>query len=202
MNFKKNMDSAQTALFGRARRIELAEKIAYLIVGIVAISLVFFIVNTHRDHTEKNVNFSVLREYMEGRGFHCEMLQMSGGSCQKKNDNNEYNFTRLETGFEYVVKSSGYLLDIRWAADGKGDYITFKTTASALNGYRNNNYSCTYKDNIMNEIDKCIDENKNELDLQSYISVINKSMYDLNAFISNSGYDKEHLLEAHEWVKK
>ncbi len=202
MNFKKNIDQAQTALYGRARRIELAEKIAYVIVGIVAVVLVFVIVNTHKEHVDKNVNFSLLRTYMEERGFHCEMIQMSGGSCSKKSTNNEYNFIRLDSGFEYLVKSSGYLLDIRWSTDSKGDFITLKTTSDALNGYRNNTYTCTYKENILKEVDKCIDSDDKELDSQTYISVINKSMYELNGFISNSGYNKEALLKDHEWLKK
>ena len=139
---------------------------------------------------------------MEKQGFRCEMLQMAGGNCQKKSSNNSYTFTRLETGFEYIVKSSGYLLDIRWSDDSKGDYITFKTTAEAINGYRNNFYTCSYKENIVKEIDKCVDENENELDLPAYTSIINRSMYDLDLYITNSGYNKKKLLEDHEWSKK
>ena len=202
MNFKKNIDNAQTALYGRARRIELAEKIAYVVVGIVAIALVFIIVNTHKEHVDNNVNFSMLRDYLEGREFRCEMIQMNGGSCVKKSENNEYTFIRFDSGFEYIVKSDGYSVDIRWGNDEKGDFITLKTTASALAGYKNNFYNCSYKDNILNEIDKCIDVNEKELDSKTYISVINSSMYDLNAYISHSGYRKDVLLENHEWSKK
>jgi hypothetical protein len=101
-----------------------------------------------------------------------------------------------------LVKSSGYLLDIRWSTDSKGDFITLKTTSDALNGYRNNTYTCTYKENILKEVDKCIDSDDKELDSQTYISVINKSMYELNGFISSSGYNKEALLKDHEWLKK
>lgn len=201
-NLRKNIDNAQTSLYGRARRIELAEKIAYVIVGIVAVALVFIIVGSHKEHVDKNVNFSLLREYLEGRGFRCEMLQINGGSCSKKSASNEYSFVRLEDGFEYIVKSSGYLLDIRWATDDKGSFITMKTTSSALNGYRNNLYTCSYKKTILDEVDKCIDETEKELDSQTYISVINSSIYDLNTYILNSGYRKDSLLEDHEWVKK
>ena len=202
MNFKKNMDNVQTALYGRARRIELAEKIAYVVVGIVAIALVFIIVNTHKDYVDRNVKFSLLREYLEERGFQCEMLYMNGGSCSRKSENNEYSFIRLDSGFEYIVKSAGYLVDIRWAQDEKGDFITLKTTSSALSGYKNNFYNCSYKDSIINEVDKCLDNNNKELDSNTYISIINQAMYDLNGYISNSGYHKKALIEDHQWIKK
>ncbi len=189
------------ALYGRARRIEFVERATYIIVGIISVILVFIIVGKKSTYEESNVNFSYLREYLEARGYVCEVIYRSGGSCTSNSKAVTSSFIRYDDGFQFITKSDGYFLDITYM-ESKGDYIKLKTTPRALQGYVNNEYTCTFKDNILNEVEECKDKDGKELDSATYIGVINKAMYDLYNIVDNSGYSKDKLIQNHEWVKK
>ena len=188
-------------MYGRARRIEFVERVTYVVVAIIAVILVFVIVGKNSSYNDRNVNFNLLREYLEDRGFRCEMLYRPGGACSLNSEAGLTTFTRYESGFQYIIKTEGYFLDIRYSTD-KGDYMTFKTTAYALAGYRNQDYKCYFKDNILGEFDYCENDEKVKLDSNAYIGVVEKAMYDLSNMVDNSGYQRDKLLEEHQWVKQ
>ena len=189
------------ALYGRARRIEFVERATYIIVGIIAVIVVFIVVGKKNSYNETNVNFSYLREYLEARGYICEVIYRSGGSCTSVSKAVTSSFIRYDDGFQFITKSNGYFLEITYM-DSKGDYIKLKTTSYALQGYVNRDFTCTYKENIFNEIESCKDQDGQVLDSDTYIGVVNKALYDLRNIVDNSGYSKDKLVEKHEWVKK
>lgn len=188
-------------LYGRARRIEFVEKVAYLVIGIIAVILVIVIVSNQKEKVDDNVNFAYLRRYLENRGFNCEMIHRVGGQCSLVNDTSTYSFIRYDDGFEYIMVTKSYTLDIRHKLSEE-ERITFKTTSEAFSGYRNKSYTCRYKDKVVGELDKCIDEDEKELDLNSYKGMIEKAIVELNNIIDSSGYDKDELLDNYKWTKK
>jgi len=188
------------ALYGRARRIEFVERATYIIVGIISVILVFVIVGKKNNLDEKNVNFSYLRQYMETRGYSCEMIYRNGGTCTSYSEAVSSSFMRFDDGFQFVTKGEGYFLDITYS-DSRGDYIKLKTTPYALQGYVNKEYKCVYKDDIFNEVDYCEEANGTKLDSGTYLGVVNKAMFDLRNMMANSGYSKDKLIKNHEWKK-
>lgn len=200
-NFSKQKSTGSNAFYGRARRIEFVERATYIIVGIISVILVFVVVGKKTVYQESNVNFSYLREYLEARGYICEVIYRSGGSCTSNSKAVTSSFIRYDEGFQFITKSDGYFLEITYM-ESKGDYIKLKTTSHALQGYVNKEYTCTFKDNILNELDECKDKDGGKLDSATYIGVINKAMYDLYNIVENSGYSRDKLLKNHEWVKK
>lgn len=196
---KKN--SSVSVFYGRARRIEIVEKIAYITVGFIAILLVFSLVFKQERNVDYNVNFAYLRNYLEGRGFQCEMIHLSGGQCYISGDYSTRTFVRYEDGFEYFVKTESYLLDIRHTLKEE-NLIRFKTTSEAFVGYKNKEYTCEYVSNVIKELKQCKTEDGEVLDLDSYIGLIEHSIIDINNIIDSSGYYKSELLENYKWVKK
>lgn len=189
-------------LYGRARRIELVEKIAYIVVGIIAIVLVVFLVARQTKSQDGNVNFAYLREYLEIKGYMCDRIHLSGGQCVLSNENSNHVFIRRDNGFEYIVSTNSYILGMKHYLDEE-DEITFKTYSEAFIGYRNRNYVCSYKKNIIGGLERCVDEDTGEeLDLDSYKGVIVQAMNELNNIIDSSGYDKNELLENYIWKKE
>ncbi len=190
----------QNILFGRARRIEFVEKTAYIIIAIISVILVFVIVGRNSTINDKNVNFAYLRKYLEDRGFSCELIYQPGGTCSRTKEAGQTSFVRQEDGLEYYEKTDGYLLTIMFTKS-KGNYMTLKTTAYALSGYRNKTYTCYYKDNVFGEFDYCEDSAKQRLDSKTYNGIVEKAMYDLNNIMIASGYRKDKMLESYEWEK-
>lgn len=188
-------------LYGRARRIELAEKIAYIAVGIIAIILVIALVSRRVENTDDNINYAYLRRYMESKGYSCELIHKSGGMCVLSNDKSMYSFTRYEDGFDYIIRTQGYTLSIRHKLSDE-NRIEFRTTSEAISGYRNKNYKCSYEENVLGELGSCIDQDENELDLKSYIGLIQQSVAELNRIVDVSGYNKEKLMDNYVWEKK
>ncbi len=188
-------------MYGRARRLEFVERVTYIFIAVIAVILVFVIVGKNSSYNDQNVNFNLLRQYLENRGYRCELLYKPGGACSLTSEVGIFSFTRYESGFEYMINSEGYFLDIRHSTD-KGDYITLKTTAYALAGYRNQSYTCYFKDNIFGEFDRCETDDKTKLDSNVYNGVVEKAMYDLNNMMDHSGYRKDILVNEHKWVKR
>lgn len=190
------------ALYGRARRIEFVERATYIIVGIISVILVFVIVGKKSSYNETNINFAYLRDHLEARGYFCEMLYKNGGVCTaNSNGGVTSSFIRYDDGFQFVQKSDGYFLDITYTVS-KGDYIKLRTTAYALQGYLNNNYTCYYKSEPLEGVDYCEDSKGVKLDSAAYLGVVDKALHDLNAAVDASGYSKDKLLKEHEWKKK
>lgn len=188
-------------LYGRARRIEFAEKVAYVVVGIIAVILVVVIISNQKENVDDNVNFAYLRRYMESRGFTCEMIHRVGGQCILRNETSTYSFIRYDDGFEYIIATKSYTFDAKHKLS-EPEKLTLKTTSEAFAGYRNKSYTCTYKGSIIGELDKCIDENDKELDLNSYKGVVEKAMSELKDIIDSSGYDKKAIISDYQWIKK
>ncbi len=195
------MDNKTIRFYGRARRIAFVEKIVYFVIGVIAITVVILIISLQRDPVDDNVNFDYLRKALENSGYNCEMIHKSGGQCVLKSDNSTSNFIRYNNGFEFIERTNGFVLLFKHVSSSE-DEITFKTSASAIAGYKNNNYVCHTKDNILGEFEKCVDMEENELDSNSYISIIQLALKDLNNFIDASGYDKDILISEYKWTKK
>ena len=178
------MNNKGTRIYGRAQRIEFFQKVIYFVIAVFAIAIVFIILSNRKESVDDNVNFSHLREYMEANG---------------KSDASTSMFIRQNNGFEFIITSEAYNLDIKHIPDD--DKITFNTTAKALAGYKSTDYTCTTKGTILDELDKCVDKDNNELTSNAYISVVEMAIKDLNNFVDSSGYRKDVLLENYEWVK-
>ncbi len=187
-------------MYGRARRIAFLEKVVYWAVGILTLILVLVTIFNDKEVVDTNVNFAFLREHLEGKGYRCERINIVNGRCKKIGENNTYSFIRLNDGFEYINNSKGYILDIKHSKDDSK--ITFKTTDYAFAGVRNQLYTCKYKDNVINELENCYLENGEELNIESYKSIILQAMYELNIILDNSGYYKDTLLNDFSWEKK
>lgn len=189
-------------LYGRARRIALAKKCIYVVLFIIVIVLIGSFLSYLANREEENVDFAYLKEYMQTKGYSCELLEVTGGKCTYSTGVTGYSFIRYDNGFEYVVRTKAYTLTIRHASvnDSK---ITFRTTTGALPRYKSKDYSCTFKDNVVGGLDKCIEvEEFTELDSDAYLGVIEQAMVDLNEMIDASGYKKDKLLKNNEWIKK
>lgn len=185
--------------YGRARRIALAEKIIYTSVAIFTVILVIFLIGKTVTPEDKNVNFAFLRDYWENKGFGCSAIQRDGGTCSYKTEGTDYLFVRLDSGFKYTVKTSGYVINIVFSSEAES--ITLETTSNSLAGYKNKVYLCSF-DSIVGEVKECVDSKENKLDAKSYIGAVNKAMFDLNKMIEASGYSSSSLLKDHKWEKK
>lgn len=211
-------------LYGRARRIAFVEKVIYWIVGILAIVLIAFLILNKKEEVDRNVNFAYLSEYLEARGYRCEMIYRIGGQCIKTgsysneeeienikdeeerekmeliNFNYSYNFIRYDDGFEYIYNSRGFILDIRHKS-GDDSRVSFRTTNNAFQGYKNQSYSCEFKNNVISELGDCISTSGVVLDNETYKSIISQSMVEVNNILDNSGYKKDVLLNNYKWEK-
>lgn len=196
-----NKHNTGNAFYGRARRIEFVERLVYVTVGIIAVVLIVMLVFKQSSSAERNMNFAYLRNYLESRGFQCNMVHVSGGQCTLTNEYSTHSFVRFEDGFEYIAKTDSYLLNIRHRLSDENSII-FKTTSEAFVGYKNQEYSCEFVDNVVNQLGNCKTELDEKLDIDSYIGVIEQAMKDVNLIIDNSGYYKEELIENYKWIKK
>lgn len=190
-----------SVFYGRARRLELYEKLAYIIVGIIAVVLVFFLVTSQSSTGEANVNYAYLKQYMYDRGFSCEMIHKSGGRCHKETNGVSYVFTRYDDGFDYLVKTESYVLIINHVLQ-EDNSITFSTTSAAFPGYKNKEYECKLGTTVLDEFGECKTKEKEKLDLESYRGVIEQAQKDVNNIIESSGYYKQNLMEDYQWIKK
>lgn len=188
-------------LYGRARRIAFLEKVIYCAVGIVALILVVLVLANRPEKTDQNVNFAYLRTYLEDRGYVCEVLHRVNGQCKKVGKVSDYTFIRYDDGFEYIVNSKGYILDIRHKSNDESR-ISFRTTNDAFAGYKNQTYSCQFKNNVLSELGECSTSAGDKLDMNSYIGVIEQSIYEVNNMIDSSGYKKDKLVNDFVWEKK
>ena len=197
---ENKVKKVNSRFFGRQRRIDFIEKLAYVGVAIFALALVVYMVTRKTDFVETNVDYAYLVNYMQKKGYNCEMLNRSGGSCTLRTKDYEYSFFRYDEGFQYTKTLKNYSLTIKHL-DGV-DTIEFKTFSGAYLGYKDKVYKCTTKKGVFSEIDKCVTDKEEVLDFESYTGFINEALYDLSNMVDASGYDKKVLLDNYEWVKK
>ena len=190
-----------SVFYGRARRLELYEKIIYVLVAIVAVVLIFVLVTSQSSNTESNVNYAYLKQYLYERGFVCDMIHKSGGKCRKENNGTSYVFTRYDDGFEYLVKTDSYFLIMSHSLQ-KENYISFSTTSEAFAGYKNKEYNCELGDSVLDTFGECKTKTGEVLNLNSYRGVIEQAQKDVNNMIDSSGYYKKNLMEDYQWIKK
>ena len=189
-------------MYGRARRIGLLKNILIVIVTVVGVILIAKGVISILVSKNNNIEFYQLRRYLIGKGFTCENLKVSGSACKYNSEKVSERFIRYEKGFDYLYNNKSYIVEI-YHVDGE-DKILFSTGDDSFSNYKNLKYSCTYKDNILNEIDKCIllDDEDVKLDNEAYKGIINKKIYEVNLIIEASGYSKDDLLKKYIWNKK
>lgn len=196
-----NNSNKVSVFYGRARRLELYEKIAYIIVGVVSVILVVVIVTSQSDNSERNVNYAYLKQYFYDRGFSCDLVHKSGGKCRKDTPSTSYVFTRYDDGFEYHISTESYSLLISHTLQ-KEQTITFSTTSEAFAGYKNKEYKCKIKDSVLDEHGDCETKEGEVLNLNSYLGLIEQAQNEINKVIESSGYYKRDLIEDYQWVKK
>ena len=190
-----------SVFYGRARRIELYEKLAYIAVVVVAVIIIVVLVSKQPTDTDRNINFSYLRDYLQGRGYSCELLHQNNGGCTKRTDNTLYNFVRFEDGFMYTVKTDSYLMQIVHSLE-KSESITFSTTSEAFLGYRNKKYYCELGESVLDTFGDCLTKDGEVLNLNSYRGIIEQAQFDVSNMLDASGYYKNTLLEDYVWQKK
>lgn len=189
-------------MYGRARRIALLKKSIIAVVSILSVFIIARVVIGLLLTKENNVDFYYLKKYLVDKGFTCESMKTSGSVCKYSSEKVKERFVRYENGFDYIYNNKSYVVEL-YHINGV-DKILFNTGDDAFANYKNLNYSCTYKENILNELDKCVlvDDNDVVLDNEAYIGIINKKIYEINMIIEASKYDKEDLLNKYEWNKK
>ena len=196
-----NKSNKVSVFYGRARRIELYEKMAYVAVGIIAAIVVVFIVTKQATNDDENVDFARLRTYMANRGFSCEMVHKPNGFCSKSNVTPSYPFTRYDDGFMYRVKTKSYTLEMVHSMK-KENEIVFTTTSEAFYGYKNKTYSCSFNVSVLGDIRICKTVDDEILNLSSYKGVIEQAQMDVSNILESSGYYKDILLKDYKWQKK
>jgi len=196
------MNKGEKLFFGRARRIELAKKVAFIVGAIIVIAVIISFLSTKITFFDKDVEFGQLISYMESKGYACRRIQKSGGSCVIKNaDGTSYSFVRYDEGFNYTIKAPTYDLEIKHFVDIT-DHIYFRTTAGALTGYKDKYYECSATKGIVGELKECKTPSGEVLDSDVYIGVVEKALYDLDGILKASGYEYDAILNDYSWIKK
>ena len=189
-------------MHGRARRIALAITVAIIAVVIFFLYYIITSLFTYNEYKEENMNFEYLRDYFVYQGYSCKTIEQNGGSCTLKKNNFKYQFVRYDDGFYYMIDGSSYTLTINYLENEKHQ-IEFKTKATALGDYKKKTYYCTTKGKgtIIDELNECVTESGEKLDLQTYIGVVENALTDINNIIEASGYNKDRLVNNYIWEK-
>lgn len=192
-------NSVKTLMFGRARRIKLLKQVivgvVILLILIIAIAL---IVKKNNETQNANKNFNMLRNYFVRKGYTCEMIEKSGGQCNKKASNTEYIFTRYDEGFNYLVKANSYTVEIRHIVNTYNDII-LTTNNEALEGDKNKKFTCTTNDGLLGELTSCVDSNGVSVVNEVYSGAVEMTIKNLNDILSSSGYKKDKLINDYIW---
>lgn len=189
-------------LYGRARRLALIKNITIIIGCIIVIILLvkamFFSANTQVIVDE----YDQLKDYFLSKGFTCESLSLNGSKCVSNATSEKTTFYRYTNGFEYSIKTDSYSLYIVHRLD-KEDKMEFVTTSEAFEGYKNQRFTCTYEKSVLSNVLKCVSEKDSiNLDIKSYLGVIEHAQADITNAINFSGFSLENLLVNYEWSKK
>ena len=188
-------------MYGRARRIAFVKYVAIALVFIFIGYFLFTKVFVEEVFVDHNQNFEYLKSYFNDKGYICEMIENSGGRCYLDTDTTYNGFIRYDDGFNYVAEANSYRLTINYMPF-ETHKIVFKTNSNSLAEYRNKVYYCTCKDdNLLGELDKCVTEHGEELNVNSYLGIVEKAQNDVNEILTASGYNVEYLLDNYEWQK-
>ena len=189
-------------LYGRARRIALMEVVGFILLSIAVILLIVFLVFKEDKVAVKNEKFSLLTNYFAERHYTCEVLSHSGGKCVLSTEGKKYSFYRYDDGFQYIIRSNSYTLAIVHRLTEE-DEITFKTTSEAFDGYKNQTFECQFEDNVLGKVTSCHSSKDDiDLDVNSYLGVIEQAQDDINQALASSGYSIDDVIINYEWNKK
>jgi hypothetical protein len=189
-------------MIGRARRLKLIKIIGIAIIGVVGAFLLGRAIISILIVKDDNVEYAYLKKYLKGKGFVCESLKASGGTCKNRTEGVYELFVRYDNGFDYIYNNDKYSIHL-YHAGGK-EKFAFTTGDDAFKGYKNLKYKCSYKESIVNELDKCVLEEDDTvaLDNKAYIGIINNTMFEVRKILAASGYDVDTLIDKYEWKKK
>lgn len=187
-------------MYGRKRRISFAIGVVVALVCIITGYLLISKLLENTVYVDPNQNYEYLKNYFRMKGFTCEILEKSGGRCYLENETKYIGFTRYEDGFSYIVRTSGYVLDIKHQESMKTE-ITFRTTNKALQGYENMSYTCKTKGTVIDELVECKTSSGTILNLNSYLGVIESAISDTKSALTASGYNVDTLLHEYKWEK-
>ena len=187
---------------GRVKRIELAKKLAVVLLCAVIIFVSIKKLTTKEVVYDPNGRYEYIKSYFASNGYTCEDLTSSGGRCNKDKGLFKSEFVRAKDGFTFLDAGEDYVVNIYYTKDTiNKNGIFLRTNASALAGYQKKNYTCTTKGTIIDELDKCVDEEGNELDSGAYKNYVQKAIMTVQGAINASGYDKKALIEDFKWVR-
>ena len=187
---------------GRARRIELAKKAAFVIFCLIVIFVSIKYATRKEVHYDINSRYNLLANYFQNRGYVCTDLVASGGKCIKNNTNGVSEFSRHDNGFVYIERNESITLTIFYQKDYKNNGIELLTTNNALLGYKKKDYVCTTKDgSIIGELDKCIDKENVVLDSSVYLGFVENAIKLVKEALESSGYNVNVLLKEYKWVR-
>lgn len=195
-----NNGNKKINMYGRARRLALIQGIAFVV---VAITMVIFVISNLPKNRQKVIieeEFSKLTVYFEDRNYLCEPLRESGGKCILTSKNVKKTFYRFSDGFQFIVVTDSYTLTISHRLSDKSG-ITFKTTSKAFEGYKNQVFTCELGASVLDEFGAC-SAGGTELDINSYIGIIEDAQLDINNALIVSGYSVDDLLTNYEWKQK
>jgi hypothetical protein len=187
---------------GRARRIELAKKAAFVLFCLIVIFVSIKYATRKEVHYDMNSRYNLLSSYFQNRGYVCTDLVASGGKCIKNNTNGVSEFSRHDNGFIFIERNDSVTLTINYQKDYTRNGIELMTTNNALLGYKKKDYVCSTKDgSIIGELDKCIDKENVVLDSDIYLGIVENSIKLVKDALYYSGYDVDILLKEYKWVR-
>lgn len=195
-----NKGNKKINIYGRARRLALIQGIAFVV---MAITMVIFVISNlpkNRQTIIYEEEFSKLTVYFENRKYLCEPLQESGGKCILTAENVKKTFYRFSDGFQFIVVTDSYTLTLSHRL-GEKNGITFKTTSKAFEGYKNQVFTCELGSSVLDEFGTCSSD-ETELDINSYIGIIEEAQVDVNNALIVSEYSIDDLLINYEWKQK
>ena len=201
-----NKENVKVMLYGRARRIQLVKKIGLIVVLLIV--LVILILFLFQKHEEKNMNknFNMLRTYFLNKGYMCEMIEKDGGICRsrlvdpetKEQSHVQYIFTRYDEGFNYLVKSSSYSIEIRHIVNTYNDII-LETTDKALDADRNKKFICQTDNSIVGNLVNCETAEGQKVKNDVYLGAVEMAISNLNNIINSSGYKRDKIINDYVW---
>ena len=187
-------------LYGRARRLALYRTIVIIIISIMIVVFCANFIYSKIINKKTYEEFELMRYHFVDRGYSCERLLISGSKCILNGDNVKKTFYRFDDGFEYVEKTKSYSLFITHRLS-KSEQIKFKTNSSAFDGVNNKTFICNI-DDVFTKVLSCLSEDNIELNINSYLGIIEQAQDDLENAINYSGYSVDKLLTNYSWTKK
>ncbi len=195
------MKNREKFFYGRARRIELAKKIIGIVLIVLVLVIFIYFISTRVKIFDRDVEYSYLINYFEKKGYNCQMIHKSGGTCVFVSDDTKYTFVRYDEGFTYVMRNDSYNLEFKHYIDSP-DSIIFKTGDTGFAEVRNKYYYCTTDNSVIGNLKECVTSDGEKLELDAYIGVVEKGIYELNGILNASHYDVDSIINDYSWIKK